>query len=65
MKIYADKENSLSNTLRQTFSDKNEMHFVPKEYFDTLNPQEKAGYIRTQKEYQTAYRTLIVHGVKT
>jgi hypothetical protein len=40
------------------------MHFVPKDYFDTLNPQEKAGYVRTQKECEIAYRALLVHGVK-
>jgi hypothetical protein len=67
MKIYTDKPNvnTIATILQQTFSDEEDIHFVPKEYFDTLTPREKYRYIKTQHDYQVAYRTLLIQGVKT
>jgi hypothetical protein len=66
LKIYAEREDvqTLADLLRNIFKNPNHTRFIPKEYFDTLNPQEKAAYITSQYEYQKLYRSVIVKGVK-
>jgi hypothetical protein len=66
LKIYAERENvsDLASILQNNFSDKNHTTFIPKEYFDSLNPQQKAKFIRSQYEYQRMYRSIIVKGIK-
>jgi hypothetical protein len=67
LKVFADSVNvsSLSKLLRETFNDKNENTFVPKEYFDTLDQLQKKEYIGSQFEYQTLYRTVLITGIKS
>jgi hypothetical protein len=66
LKIYADKEdvNKLSDLLRNKFNDPNNTTFIPKEYFDTLNPQQKSNIISSQYEYHRLYRSVIIKGIK-
>jgi hypothetical protein len=54
----------VATIFRNTFKDKNRTTFIPKEYFDTLNPQQKAKFIRSQYEYQRMYRSILVKGIQ-
>jgi hypothetical protein len=66
LKIYADRENvqQLSTLFRNQFKNELQIIFIPKEYFDTLNPQQKAKFIKSQFEYQRMYRSTIVKGIR-
>jgi hypothetical protein len=65
LKIFAEKENvtELSKSLQQHFNNPNQTRFTPKEYFDTLDPKQKAEYISSQYKYQRKYRTVIAKGI--
>jgi hypothetical protein len=67
LKIFADESNlqTLSDLLRPSFIDPNKSHFLSKEYFNTLNPQEEYKYILSKSEYQKKYRTILVSGIRS
>jgi hypothetical protein len=64
--MYAEREHAskLAMILQNNFNDKNHTTFIPKEYYESLNPQQKAKFIRSQYEYQRMYRSIIVKGIR-
>lgn len=67
LKIFCEQEhcNNLSRLLQTTFSNPDQSMFISKEYFNTLDPQQKSEYIESQYRYQTKYRSVLVRGVRT
>jgi hypothetical protein len=67
LKIFAESENvsTLAHILSTTFNDPNETNFIPKEYFNTLEPTNKTRFIKTQYDYQRKHGTLLVRGIKS
>jgi hypothetical protein len=66
LKIFADRENVnvLSKILQKQFNNPHQTTFTSKEYFDTLDPKQKADYISSQYKYQKKYRSVIVKGIR-
>jgi hypothetical protein len=66
LKIYSDRGNvnEISKVFQQHFNNPNHTRFIPKEYFDTLDPKQKAEYIESQYKYQRKYRSVIVKGIR-
>jgi predicted transposase YbfD/YdcC len=67
LKIYSDLSNApkLTEIFRQHLNNKNHSHFLSKEYFNTLDTQQKKQYVMSQIEYQHKYRMIKVAGIRS